>query len=364
MRVLPMIKYYFGLAQNRDKTWSFFFKSHLPKTDLICFYLPLIIPQYFFRNANQIFFEQLYLMQKMGLSLSKSLEILSTSPKPCFPVEVLQSLHQALEEGWSFKQIFENHAQYFSPMLLSFLRISHHSGNFLAFMDIWLQEEKKIRAFRHEISQQLAYPCLFILLWILFIHFFLTQTLPLYQSLSLQIQKHPPIIFEWILKLQSYSICIPIIFLGMFWYRRPLFNHSPIKKTFDWWVWSAAMQICLKNGLSWLEAFQLIENSFQDLHFQKWLKTSQTQLRLGTPFEKCFSKAPHMVLHYLPLLKTTPYPDFIMENLKHYFSKEFEKKLSKIARYTQPILMVGMACFIGLSLMMMYQPLFEIGFNL
>jgi type II secretory pathway component PulF len=364
-----MIKYYLGMGKHLYQGWEVFFKtgmeSHSLKSHyLFLIYLTIPLPQFFLKKANQIFFEQLYYFHQMGFSLLKSLEMIYQSAKPCFPIEVVKNIHSSLENGHSLQASLRLQANYFSPVILAFLDMAHHSGNFFELMHLWFEHEKRLQSYTHQIRQQLAYPALLIVVLALVLYCFFSNTFIQYQAFAKQVHIPLPQSLQLLESLQSYALWIPLIPMTLFIYRKKIICHLSIKRNFDWWIWSASMKIFLQSGISWLDALHIIEKHFKELHLLPWLQAFQIQLRQGHPFETCFTKAPDIIRHYLPLLKVAPDTAPIFSHLADYFLREFEKSLSKIERYAQPFLLLLIAGFIGISLGLMYQPLFEMGLNL
>jgi type II secretory pathway component PulF len=364
-----MIKYYWILAKDIQKGWQLFFKTgihpkELRKTFLFMIYLFIPIPQVFLKRANHLLFSQLHDFHHMGFSVLKSLEIIYRSPHPCFPAQVIQNICKSLESGLSLKQSFGLYAEYFSPMTLAFLEMAHHSGHFFDFMHLWFENEKRLQAHTHQIRQQLSYPFILILVLVVLLHSFFSHTFYQYQAFANLLHIPRPKSLALLESLKPYLFFTPLLPFTILIYRKKIIAKLGIKKNFDWWLWSSSMHICLKSGVSWPEALLLIEKHFPQLHQKSWLRLIQLKLRQGHPFEECFTETPLVIQQYLPLLKSSAAPELIFSHLADYFLREFEKSLSKIERYVQPFLLLILAGFIGMSLWMMYQPLFEMGLNL
>ena len=316
------------------------------------------------KKKTNALFEQLILLQEMGLSLLQSFELLINAPKPCLPLPVLKAIYSQLCKGTPLHECFKDYQRYFSPLTLAFLNIANDSGRFFEVMQLLFSHERRMQNFKQKIKQQLSYPALLILLMILLLVFFYQHLLPQYLDLMNQLSVPIP---GMLIKITQIKRFFPVLFLilicGLIFYQS-IINQLSIKQQYDWWLWTSTMEICLQASISWLTALAIIADNFPHLHQAPWIKKIQRLLRLGASIEECFIDAPLIMQQYLPLLKKSPQSQVVFAKITAYFSYEIDLSLQKVELYLQPVLLLVISSLAGCMIWLMYQPLLAISQNI
>jgi type II secretory pathway component PulF len=358
------MKYYIFIGKTNQNHWFFSIRKDLLQKNkylfLIC--LPIRIPNILGRKKSLFLFEQLYLLQGLGLSIVQSFELLCETPKPCCPRYILADIYHQICQGIPLNQCFQHQGLEFSSMSRAFLNIAHESGQFFKLMHLWFVHEKRLRDFKNKIQQQLSYPLVLILLLVLLLIFFYQHMLPQYLLLMQQMNVDPPKSLVICVKIKKYFLpsLISLTSLGFIFFKK-IINQLSFKKTLDWWIWSSTMKICLQAKINWLESLNLILGNFSNLHQKTWMIQTQKKLRLGLQLDDCFQGTPLIIQQYLPILKKAESSEVVFEKLADYFQFYLEKQIKRIEQYLQPLLLLGIASIAGLMIWLMYQPLFVIG---
>ncbi len=369
--------YWLCIGKNKDLRWQvkvIYAKNpenlvqHLEKNAfwvhlIYPFFPPLFYSKRKRKKQLHMFFEQLLILHQIHLPLTKSLQMLLTGPIASLPKFVLKPIVSDLLHGLPFQQALKHHPFFFDPLSITLIEMSLKSGHFFHGLQVFNQHYQYLDNMRQKIYQQIFYPALLLVLTMLFLIFFIQNIIPKYQSLFAQFQTPFPCQLETLFQ--------PLHILGFAGFLVLLFqfrNHLPwiktLKNNFDWLTWAHLVRIGLESGLSLYQSLELTQGQTLSSDLQKWNQRLIYQLRLGHPLSTTLAEHKNispLMRQYLHLLEYQGESALLLKQCCQYLQMELNKKILIIEKYLQPLLLGMISIFMAWILLILSQPILELG---
>ena len=137
-----------------------------------------------------------------------------------------------------------------------------------------------------------------------------------------------------------------------------------LKNNFDWLTWAHLVRIGLESGLSLYQSLELTQGQTLSGDLQKWNQRMIYQLRLGHTLSTTLAEHKNispMMRQYLHLMEYQGESALLLKQCCQYLQMELNKKILIIEKYLQPLLLGMISIFMAWILLILYQPILELG---
>lgn len=335
-------------------------------------------------KKKEKFYSELHVLISSGIDIKTVLEIIEEQQEKKSEKELFGRIRERVVGGMSLSHALEKEGM-FSPYEVFSLRIGEESGR----MSEVLHEQtiyfsKKIKQ-KRQLVQAFSYPAVVLTVAFGVMFFMLRFIVPMFQDIFKQFGADLPYITKVVIKASHFvtnygfyaflGIIICIIFIytrrksegfrkfsASFLLKIP-FMGNMLKKIYLA-RFCQAMNLLLSARTRLINAIELVENMVGFYPIEKSLKQIKSDVERGQSLHKSLSGFKIYPKHLISLIKVAEEVnqlDVMFGRLAKQYSDEVEHETGLINSVLEPILMVFLGLFVGIILLSIYLPMFQMG---
>lgn len=328
------------------------------------------------------FTEQLAQLLEAGLPLYESLGLLKEQFQGDPFFNILDQLVDSLKAGISFSKALKKFPDIFNPFFCALVEMGEESGHLEEALDRLSIELKREYKITKHIQSALLYPSILMGFCFILINILIFYIVPSIESLfeSSSTNLFTQIVVSFCHHLKRFEIIyfsFLILFLIAFksLYRRLnfrkkidfLFLEVPILKALLKEIafarWTSTMAMLLKAGITLIEALKLSSNLLQNYVLKQALKECESKVKEGAHLSSELKKNnlfPSLLIRMIYVGESSGELTSSFDKLATLYEEGVDKKMAKLMTLLSPILLVGMALFIGAIMLAILIPLTDI----
>jgi type IV pilus assembly protein PilC len=330
--------------------------------------------------------KQLSVMLKSGVSLTKSIDVLSNQQKNVRFAGILQDVKKNIEEGLSFANALRKHKNVFPPLYTSTVEAGETGGNLNESLENIAALLERSLSLKRKIKGALAYPIIVSVVAIAVIILILVKVIPTFAGIYQSAGMHLPLPTQIIINISMFvrKAFLPII-LGIIAFviiikllhkrneraRKLIDNvllHLPLfGKLINKGIvarLSTTISSLVKGGLPLLEAINIAVKTAGNKVMEDALSSARDKIRKGESVASAFSQAKifePMVVQMISVGEETGALDEMLENVSRFYEAEVDDTVKNLTSIMEPVLIVVLGGIIGFIVVAMYLPIFKLG---
>lgn len=315
-----------------------------------------------------------------GLSIYDAVNLLIHDSSKLIYRYVYLSLRQALKEGVPLSDALESLAPLVPEFLISMLRASEKSGQFLSGIQeleqFYLERVKR----QDQLRKLLRYPKIVLGFSFIFGVGILAFVVPMFHNIYRLQGDNLPLLTRGLVYLSTSIRNMPFIYLGsagslFFGYRwlvQKYHNFYFVKRALHWilkgrvrnqWFFSHAMSILLKNGMDLLESLSVVgESSSEDV--QEKAVYLKELLKKGVGLSDALKEVGGFSeIFYYSILSAEGVGKLYLgfEQVCGYLKRKNEERFQMMSRLIEPLVMILLGGIVFVLLLGIYLPIFDMG---
>ena len=331
--------------------------------------------------------ERLFFLLNASIPLSKALNTLLSGTTDLKNKILLQDLIAKMQLGHSFAE----------SLAMSEIKLPNYYINFIKFgeqvscLEVSLQQlvnvmNNKLKL-RSHIINTISYPTFLIMCSFLLILVFLCSVLPQYQSLFAE-NANLPYITKLLLSITKQIQKNWQLYIGLVIILLSLLNSFKLNKNMLY-LWDKIL-LCnvLSRGIiinyeaaNWFYLFYLASKNHIDIltkctlansiiinqHLKHKLQTFIPSLKKGSTITKIMQEANLFDVSVIELInigEEVGQLTEMLQNVANYYQSQVIKQLDIILKWLEPIILLGLAIFLGLIIAALYLPMVNLGLNI
>lgn len=337
-------------------------------------------------KVKEFFYAQLAVLLTAGVDLQTALGILEKEYKDEKVKTYLNQLNSKLLEGNSFsvclKQVLKvSDFEFYS------VEIGEQIGKLdMVIADLAVFYERKIDQ-KRQLVKALTYPAIILSISILTVSFMMYFVVPMFEDLFTQFNAKLPWITEKVLAFYEVFIAtFPYFLLFVFfaivgvayvrdneWYKKysaKIQLNFPVFGTLIYKVkmaqFCSIMSLMLKSKVPLVESVKLISNMIDFYPIKKSLIEIEQMLINGTSLNECLAKYPIYDDRLISLVKVGEdinELESFFDKLQSQYKKDVDHQTSLIGSLIEPFILIFLGLIVGVILIAMYLPMFQLGAN-
>lgn len=346
-------------------------------------------PSFFAGESRQqkfdvtLFSQELLALLESGLSLIEAIEALAEKEQHVQAQAVFKQITTALYEGLPLSQALEQAPQVFSPLYVALIRASERTGDMPHALRRHVTYQAQIDVIRKKIISASIYPVLLLVVGGLVVLFLLGYVVPkfsgIYESTGSDLPWASQMLLKWGQLLQQHGQAVllstVVIFtvLGMT-LTRPITRAWLTKKLWQIPALGAAMRIyqlarfyrtlgmLLQGGIPLTTAMGMV-NSLLPANLRAALNLALSDVRDGKPLSSAMEQhglTTSISIRMLRVGERTGQMDQMLERIGVFYDDETARKVEWFTKLLEPILMLLIGLVVGLVVVLMYMPIFEL----
>ena len=331
-----------------------------------------------------IFSRQLATLLGAGVTILKSLDIISKQVYSRKFYNVLQELMKQMEAGLSFHEAMSKYPNVFSDLWTNLIESGEASGNLavvLTRLAIYLERRA---AFKSKIVSSLIYPIILMVVGMGALLFLTIKIIPTFAELFKGFNITLPLITRMLIKI-SYFIrkgifgiigtIIALFFLFKryiktkegrrrfeeFQFNLPLFGEffrSLVVERF-----SSEMSTLIESGVPLLYSLEITEHSVSNLVMAGIVRKIKEDVREGKPLNSSLDKSKFfepMVIQMVAIGEEIGELPQMFKRINTFYQEYTETFLARFTSMFEPIMLIFMGIVIGMMVVGMFLPIFQL----
>lgn len=330
-----------------------------------------------------LFFKQLDCLISAGTTLSQSLVLLTQTQAKKEYQTIIQTLYDELENGKEFYHALQRFPRSFDMIIRHFIRIGEQTGT----LDTMLKRicnylEKKYLLYR-QLKQACIYPVLLIIAALMITFMMLYYVVPQFTEIFSQLPNKLPLMTRFIIRLSQLlhqkniwliiifiiSICMIIIrtlICSVHWQtkllRLPYIGHLMQK----------IMLVQLTRNLSTMlaaavpltQALILVATLFQYTVLKESIYSLYAEVNAGKRFHISLAIDPFypsLLIQMIKIGETAGTLEQMLNKFADLYETDIQQSINILSRLLEPLIITIVGVLIGVIVIAMYLPLFQLG---
>lgn len=327
--------------------------------------------------------KQLSTMLNAGVTLFKSLEVISVQLQSQRLLKAVETIKKDVEQGRNFSDALSAHPGVFPKLWVNLAEAGEASGNLPLVLERLAGYIEARSAFRSQVISAMIYPVILLAVAIGSIFIFTTLIVPKFTSIFISFQLKLPLITRLLISLSNFlrhgiiyliaGIIIFIFSLSSFIKTRPgkrLFDkiqlQLPVLGEFIQAVnienFASEISMLLESGVPILYALEVTQHSMDNILMEEAVGHIKDSVRQGQTFHVPMQESglfPAMVTQMVSIGEEIGELPKMCKQIATYYQERVAIFITRLTAMLEPIMIVFMGVIIGTMVVAMYLPIFQ-----
>ena len=336
-----------------------------------------------------VFIEDLAIMLKSGIGVSKGLHIITSQNKNKKFQMVMQDIANGVESGTALNAAMAKYPKIFSNIFVSMVKVGEVSGNLdksLSYLSVQLEREADLKA---KTKGAMIYPGVIlsamVLIGIVMSIFVLPKLTSIFNEFTGELPFTTKIIMGFANFMSGHAIVVLVgfavfIFGFIFGLRTPMGQrmldwfllHAPptkeIVKKINVARFARVFSSLLKSGINVVEGLQVSGESLGNSYYTEVLTLASEEVKLGKPITAVFDEHenlfPYIIVQMLKVGEETGTMETILEQIAIHYEEEVDITMKNVSSIIEPVLLLIIGGVVGFLALGLISPIYNISQNI
>ena len=329
-----------------------------------------------------VFNQQLHSLLEAGQSIVDAIEILYHNDASGRDKVVYRGLLSALRQGKQFSSAMEQQSTIFPALFVAMVRATETTGGVSVAIDRYIHYRRQVGQLRSKLISASVYPAILIAVGMLVVSFLVLYVVPRFSIAFDDIQNKEQlagVVYIWGSFVRAHGEiawgCFgTLIFaiIGCMVHPAPrrfgfalLIKISAIgqrMRTFQLARLYRTLGLLLRSGLPLTQALRMSRDAMS-VHFTFAMNAACAQVEEGYPLSRALSNhglATEVASRLLVAGESSGNLDAMLERVANFHDQEVSGWVDLVGRIVEPALMIGIGLVIGVVVLLLYMPIFEL----
>ena len=331
-----------------------------------------------------IFSRQLATLLGAGVTILKSLDIISKQVYSRKFYNVLKELEKRMEAGLSFHEAMSKYPKVFSELWINLVESGEASGNLAVILNRFASYLERRAAFKGKVISSLIYPIILMIVGIGALLFLTVKIIPTFAELFKGFNVKLPFLTQMLIKVSFFirkgifsiigMIIVLLFILGRYiktkegrrrfeqlQFKLPLFGEffrSLIVERF-----SSEMSTLIESGVPLLYSLEITEHSVSNSVMADIVRKIKEDVREGKPLNSSLDKSGFfepMVIQMVAIGEEIGELPQMFKRINTFYQEYTETFLARFTSMFEPFMLIFMGIIIGLMVVGMFLPIFQL----
>lgn len=330
-----------------------------------------------------LFSQELLALLESGMSLIETIEALSEKEQQAQAMSVFKQMKAALYEGLPLSQALERLPETFTPLYVALIRASERTGDMSQALRRHVAYQTQVDAVRKKIIAASIYPVLLIVVGGLVVLFLLGYVIPrfsgIYENAGANLPWASQMLLKWGQLLQTRgtevlltavtgcAVLVTVLsrptvkawLMKQFWQIPSMGETARIYQLARFY---RTLGMLLQGGIPLTTAMHMVQ-SLLPLNLQVALKKAIHDVKDGKSLSVAMEQhgmTTSISNRMLRVGERTGRMDDMLERIGAFYDEETARKVEWLSKLLEPALMVMIGLIVGLVVVLMYMPIFEL----
>ncbi|QJC56930.1 Type II secretion system protein F [Polaromonas vacuolata] len=345
----------------------------------------------FFKSKNQfnklLFAQELLALISAGLSLVEALDSLLERAAQSSSQAVLQRLRDALKAGFRLSDALGKQAHIFPPLFVGIVQAAEGTSDLPQALERYVAYESKLQSLRHKVISAAIYPGILLGVGFIVALFLLGYVVPrfsaVYQNTSRALPWASQVLLAWGQFAAAYGYWL-LAFIGAFillmvWSVRATIRSGYWLKTIAWIPGLRVrleilvltrlyltLGMLLDGGIPLVRAMQLCE-AVLPRHAVAQLQAAKFMVGQGESLSFALQRnslVTPVTMRLLRVGEKTGQMGLMLARTAAFYDTETTRWIDKFSKAFEPLLMAVIGIVIGIIVILLYMPIFDLAGNI
>lgn len=331
------------------------------------------------------FLTQLSTYVKSGIPLLDSMEILSRQSKKKNTQMLYRKIVFDLNRGLSFSECLEKQGKVFPKMLINMLKTSEMTGDLTGVLDDMAAYYKRQDSNRKQIINAMTYPSVLMVFAVAVLTFVITYVVPSFTSMYESTGSSLPGITVAIMNISNfvtgnwyYILGVIVLVVGIFvllyksskkfkYFMQSFVMHIPVVKDIVKYnqivTFTGTFSTLIKHDVFITDSMDILSKITENEVYKKIINDAIVNLSKGNGVSVAFKghwAFPETAYEMLVTGEKTGKLGEMMEHVATYYQEEQTNIVARLKSLIEPIMIVLLAVIVGVILLAVVVPMFDI----
>lgn len=330
-----------------------------------------------------LFSQELITLLDAGLSLIEVLETLAEKEEQPHVKKTLNQLTASLYEGHNFSYALEQLPDDFPALYVATVRSSEKTGSLTEVLSRYVVYESQMDGIKKKIVTSSIYPILLAVVGTLVVLFLMLFVVPsfshIYEDMGDNLPLMSRLLMQWGKFLDVHKsavlalvISVPVVAIvaamqpaSKIWLQKKMWELPTIGerlRLYEMARFYRSLGMLLQGGMPILVALKLVSGLLQEARREN-LKLASLNVQEGGSISQAMEKHQLVTPLALKLLRVgerTGQMGEMMERIAAYYEEETVRWIERFVKLFEPLLMVFVGLLVGVIVVLMYFPIFEL----
>lgn len=331
----------------------------------------------------ELFSQELVSLLGAGLSLVEAVDLLAEKETGRSAAAVLTELRTDLHRGLNFSDALERHPGVFPPMFVATVRASERTGDIQEAVSRFLAYHQQLDRIRRRVVAASVYPLMLMGVGLLVTAFMLLFVVPrfsrIYEEIGGQLPFLTRLLIGWGQLLEAHAgltlgVLAGLLGAAVFAASRPALRRwigpqiwripaiGERLRVYELSRFYRTLGMLLDSGMPLPTGLDMAGGLLSPL-LRSRLEQAAVQIREGQPVSQAFTRhglTTHVSRRLLAVGERTGRMPHMVERIALFYEDELARSIDWFTRLFEPALMVLIGALVGLIVVLLYLPIFEL----
>lgn len=331
-----------------------------------------------------VFCRQLSTLLGAGVTILKTLEIISQQVASRKLYNVLKGLQKYMEEGLSLHEAMAKYPEVFSDLWVNLVESGEASGNLAVILERLAKSLEKDAEFRRKIVSALIYPLILLLAGIGALLFLTIKIIPTFADLFTGFNVEMPLLTQILINssvfIRKYILLMGGIIAAAFYLFREYIKTKDGRRKYENFKFklplfgeffrvivierfSAEMSTLIESGVPILYSLEITEHSVGSLVMGDIIRKIKESVQQGKPLSKPFEESGFfepMVIQMVSIGEEIGELSNMFKRINNFYQQYAETFVARFISLFEPIMLIVLGVLIGTMVLGMFLPIFKI----
>lgn len=328
-----------------------------------------------------VFCKQFSAVIRAGVTIISALELMGDQIENKTLQRAVMDAKTYVEKGGMLADALRVNSEVFPPIMINMVAAGELSGNLEVCLDRLTEHFEKDNALSAKIKGAMTYPIVVFIVMIIVVIVVMVMVIPNFSSMFAEMGTQLPlatrimvaasnfIIHKWWLLI----IIVAAIVVGCKAFKRssvgeqlfanmaikmPIFGNLTIKSACS--RFARTMSTLMASGISMIDAVEQVAKMMDNKIIRDGLLDAKTQVAKGIPLSKPLKDMemlPPMLSAMTKIGEETGDIEEMLSKVADYYDEEVEEATNKLTAAMEPLIMVVLACIVGMIVAAVYGPI-------
>lgn len=328
-----------------------------------------------------VFCKQLSAVIKAGVTIISALELMGDQIENPTLKRAVMDAKTYVEKGGTLADALRVNSDVFPPIMINMVAAGELSGNLEVCLDRLVEHFEKDNALSSKIKGAMVYPIVVFIVMIIVVIVVMIAVIPNFTSMFEDMGTKLPLATRMMVAASNFIIhkwyiliiVVAAIVFGCKAFKKssvgeqffsniaikaPIFGNLTIKSACS--RFARTMSTLMASGISMIDAVEQVAKMMDNKIIRDGLMDAKTQVAKGIPLSKPLKDMevlPPMLSAMTKIGEETGDIEEMLSKVADYYDEEVEAATNKLTAAMEPLIMVVLACIVGMIVAAVYGPI-------